>query len=298
MSAKSTVLIVDDSTTNIRVLADIITDEYDIIIATGGKDALEILQEEDVHLILLDVMMPEMDGFEVCKVLKSDEKTKQIPVIFVTALNSTEDEVKGLELGAVDFITKPFSPIVVKTRIRTHLQLYKYSQELENLARIDGLTGIANRREYDMQMEKEWKRAFRNNLPTSLLMMDIDYFKLYNDHYGHGMGDECLRKIGVALSGIAKRTGDLVARYGGEEFVMLLPHTDKNGAQVIAEEILQTIRELNIPHSHSFVSGKITVSIGIASLSPSEENDYHLLEKQADEALYKAKNSGRNRIST
>lgn len=298
MGDKSTVLIVDDSTTNIRVLADIIADEYDVVVATSGKDALKIIHEENIQLILLDVMMPEMDGFEVCKVLKSDDKTKKIPVIFVTALSSTGDEVKGLELGAVDFITKPFSPIVVKTRIRTHLQLYKYAHELETLARIDGLTGIANRREYDIQIDKEWKRALRNHLPTSLLMMDIDYFKPYNDHYGHGMGDECLRKIGTLLFGIAKRTGDLVARYGGEEFVMLLPHTDVAGAQSIAEEILHGVRELGILHEYSLVSDRVTISIGMGSIAPSEGDHYHLLEKCADEALYKAKASGRNRISS
>lgn len=294
MSDKDSVLVVDDGVANIRILAEILSDEHDIIVATSGKQALGIAKEQKIHLILLDIMMPEMDGYEVCKILKSADETKNIPIIFVTALHGHDDELKGLELGAVDFITKPFSPAIVKARVKTHLKLYKQSLELESLARIDGLTGIPNRREYDFQLKKEWNRSIRHNHPISMLMIDIDYFKNYNDNYGHGKGDEALRKISATLLAVAKRAGDFVARYGGEEFVVLLSNTQQEGAILIAQEMLQAIRDLSIVHEFSLVNKIITLSIGIACANPTNAQSCHILEKHADDALYMAKNSKRD----
>jgi diguanylate cyclase (GGDEF)-like protein len=221
--------------------------------------------------------------------------TKNIPIIFVTALNSIDDEVKGLELGAVDFITKPFAPIIIKKRVETHIKLHEYYTQLDELSRLDGLTNIPNRREYDNIIKQEFKRAQRSGLSLTLLMMDIDYFKRYNDTYGHGMGDECLKKVASVFADVVKRTGDMVARYGGEEFIIILPHTDTKGASRIADEILNEVRALNIPHEQSLVANMVTLSIGIAATIPSQSDNYHSLEKKADEALYRAKESGRNR---
>jgi diguanylate cyclase (GGDEF)-like protein len=292
---RNTILIVDDAAANISILADILKDKYDIAVATSGADALKVLKQQHIDLILLDVMMPQMNGFEVCRRLKNDELTKKIPVIFVTALNSIDDEVKGLEIGAVDFITKPFVPILIKKRVETHIKLHEYYTQLDELSRLDGLTNIPNRREYDNVIEQEFKRAQRSGLSLTLLMMDIDYFKRYNDTYGHGMGDECLKKITTVFADVVKRTGDVVARYGGEEFIIILPHTDTKGASLIADEILNEVRALNIPHEQSLVANMVTLSIGIAATIPNQSDHYNRLEKEADEALYRAKDSGRNR---
>ena len=291
---KNTILIVDDTAANIRVLAGILSKEYEILIATSGKDALHLLETEKVDLILLDIMMPIMDGYEVCKTLKENSKTSKIPVIFVTALDSTDAEIKGLHLGAVDFITKPFNNIVVQARVRTHIKLYEQSILLEELAKKDGLTGIANRREYDERIAMEWSRAKRNTTELSLIMIDIDFFKKYNDRYGHGMGDICLRQVASAIEHMPRRPTDLFARYGGEEFVVLLPETSQENACLIAQNIKETIELLQIIHEESSVSNHVTISIGVASKKAIKGN-FKTLEKASDDALYQAKEKGRNR---
>lgn len=295
MMSKHTILIVDDTAANIRVLAGILENEYEILVATSGKDAITLAKNEEVDLVLLDVMMPEMDGYEVCKILKSSTKTSKIPVIFVTALNSTEAEVKGLQIGAVDFISKPFNALAVQARVRTHIKLYKQTLLLEEISKKDGLTGISNRREYDEKIQIEWSRAQRNGTELSMLMMDIDFFKQYNDTYGHGMGDECLRKISHAIDKMPKRAIDLFARYGGEEFVLLLPDTPAKSACDMAQKIQNAIAELQIAHKASSVNEYVTLSIGIASMLPKENEIFLQLQTQSDEALYSAKNQGRNR---
>ena len=291
------VLIVDDVPVNIQVLAEALRADYRVRIAANGPKALAIAASDDPpDIILLDVMMPEMDGYEVCRRLKNVPETKDIPVIFVTAKSSSEDEALGLNLGAVDYITKPFSIPVVKARVRTQVQLKARTEMLERLAMVDGLTGIANRRSFDQSLEHEWKRASRNALPVSVVMIDIDHFKPYNDTYGHGAGDICLQQVAEALRSVTQRPGDLVARYGGEEFAALLPETDVDGAEMIASAMREAVSNLKLPHEHSPVADHITVSLGHATCFNEFDASPRKLVDAADDALYKAKESGRNRV--
>lgn len=294
--ADTTILIVDDMPSNIEILNQVLGGEYDILFATGGREALEIAANEVPDLILLDVMMPNMDGYQVCKKLKADPRTQRIPVIFITAMDQDEDEARGLNLGAIDYLTKPIRPAIVKARVRNHLQLKRYRDFLEYLSLTDGLTGIPNRRRLDVCLESEWRRGRRNGTPLSLIIMDIDLFKAFNDGYGHPAGDECLRQVAAALVGCIRRPADLVARYGGEEFACLLPDTDLEGAVSVAEQIRQKIHEMNIPHGFSAVADRITLSMGVISQVPGHAQSPADLIRVADGCLYKAKREGRNRI--
>jgi len=294
-SARSSILIVDDQPTNIRVLGEALKNDYQIKMATTGLKALEIASSDDPpDLILLDIIMSGIDGYEVCKKLKESHKTEKIPVIFITAKNQESDETKGLEYGAVDYITKPFSTPIVKARVKTHLELKRHRDILEDLSTLDGLTGIPNRRKFDEYLEREWKRAVRDSYPLSLIMIDIDYFKLFNDNYGHGKGDECLKKVAKNLSMTARRPADFVARYGGEEFCSILPNTPIEKAAEFSELLRHNIENLNIPHDFSPAYNKVTISLGCASTIPTIEKSYELLVKSADNELYKAKSDGRN----
>jgi diguanylate cyclase (GGDEF)-like protein len=294
---KARVLIVDDEKMNLKVLADLLKGEYAPVLAISGEQALQhALGDFPPDLILLDVVMPEMGGYEVIKILKDNEKTNKIPVIFVTALNSIEDEEHGLKLGAVDYITKPFSPPVVKIRVRNHLRLVHQYRLLDQLAHLDGLTEIPNRRRFEEVFQKEWTRSARNGTPFSLAMIDVDFFKQYNDHYGHAMGDIALQKIAKALEGSLKRPADLIARYGGEEFVMILPETDAVAAKMVTERSLQKVAALNIPHHFSKAADFISVSIGLVTLYIDNTTLPQACLTAADKNLYLAKQSGRNRI--
>jgi diguanylate cyclase (GGDEF)-like protein len=294
---KQSVLIVDDMVSNIEILSGVLGTEYEVLFATSGKDALDVVYDQAPDLILLDVIMPDMDGYEVCAKLKADEKTRDIPVIFVTAMDQEEDESKGLNAGVIDYITKPFRSSIVKARVRNHLELKRYRDLLKELSTVDGLTGIPNRRRFDEVLESEWRRARRNQTPLSLLLMDIDFFKAYNDHYGHLAGDDCLRQLARGLAEIVRRPADLVARYGGEEFVLLLPDTDADGAIWVANRVQDKIKHLNIPHSHSAVADHVTFSIGVATLVPADDQTLFDLIQCADKLLYTAKQNGRNCVS-
>ena len=299
LAQRARILLVDDSSANLRILGEILAAEYDILVATSGEAALEIAQDpEPPDLILLDVKMPGMDGYATCQILKESEQTRSIPVIFITAVEGSQAESKGFELGAVDYITKPYAAPVVRARVRTHMALMQYTRLLENLAFLDGLTGIANRRQFDLELEKEWRRMMRRNAPLSLLMIDIDHFKAFNDHYGHGAGDECLRLVARSIAGVIKRPGDLAARYGGEEFAVILPDTDERGAAVVAESMLRAINALQIAHETSPVAGQVTISLGAASYVPQRHETPQGLINAADRALYLAKTAGRNQIRT
>lgn len=292
------ILIVDDMTSNIQVLANALQDDYRIKVATSGERAIDIARSESPpDVILLDIMMPELDGYEVCKRLKSDPKTSTIPIIFVTALSDAADEEKGLNLGAVDYITKPFHLPIVKARVRNHLSLKLKTDLLEELSHLDGLTHIANRRHFDEVMEKETHRIHRMMQPISILMLDVDYFKPFNDNYGHGLGDECLVQVAKAMTQVLKRPNDLLARYGGEEFVVLLPETPLAGAIKVAEDLRTAVEMLNFPHKYSAVADHVTISVGVASNEVSQESAVDALLKRADAALYQAKAAGRNRVS-
>jgi len=291
------ILIVDDNPTNIQVLNEVLGDDYEILFATNGKDGIHIAREEQPDLILLDIMMPEMDGYHVCRELKESLRTKDIPVIFVTAMSEAEDETNGLEMGAVDYIIKPINPPIVKARVRNHLELKRQRDLLRNLSNIDGLTGIPNRRRLDELLEQEWARAARNQTPLSVMMIDIDFFKQFNDHYGHLAGDDCLKAIAQLLATSARRPADFVARYGGEEFVCILPDTDYVGAKALAEQVRKNVEMLAIPHQSSQVAEVVTVSIGVASVAAPHEDTPNGLIKAADAKLYEAKRKGRNRIA-
>lgn len=294
---KPRILIVDDEKMNLKVLADLLKEEYSPVLARTGEQALQhAFGEAPPDLILLDVVMPEMGGYEVIKTLKNSEKTNNIPVIFVTALNSIEDEERGLLLGAVDYITKPFSPPIVKMRVRNHLRIVHQYKLLDQLAHLDGLTEIPNRRRFEEVFHKEWSRAARNGTPFSLAMVDVDFFKQYNDHYGHAIGDIALQRIAKAIAYVLRRPGDLVARYGGEEFVMLLPETDAFAAYEVAQRCLRQVEELAIPHRHSRAGETVTVSIGLVTKAMNAVTSPQTIITTADRNLYAAKASGRNRI--
>ncbi|MBF0338818.1 MAG: PleD family two-component system response regulator [Nitrospirae bacterium] len=296
---KPSLLIVDDEPSNVRILNELLRADYNIRVATSGERALQIaLSDAPPDLILLDVMMPGIDGYGVCKSLKADPATEDIPVIFITSKVDEQDEIKGFEAGAVDYVTKPFRPVIVKARVETHVALRVKSEMLKNLSLRDGLTGISNRRRFDEYMEIVWNYSIRESLPLSLILIDIDYFKLYNDHYGHQSGDSCLIEVAGCLASSINRKTDVVARYGGEEFTCILPNTHLDGAVSVAGKFRDDIIALQIPHSRSSANDCITISQGIATLIPSDTSSPETLIKMADQALYKAKENGRNRFCT
>ena len=289
MIPKKRLLIADDQPMNIRMMAEALVDEYEVFFATSGAKALEIAAAGGIDLILLDVVMPEMDGFEVCRRLKANEATAPIPIIFVTALDESTDEARGFDAGAVDYITKPIRPPVVRARVRTHLELKAARDLLERLASIDPLTGIANRRRFDAVLTSEWRRAVRQSSWFSLAIVDVDHFKLFNDTYGHARGDDCLRAIGQAIAVTARRPADLGARYGGEEFAMIFPETGSDTMRALLRGLLENVQSLGIEHAHSPCEGRLTVSAGGVSLIASEATTAERILETADALLYEAK---------
>jgi diguanylate cyclase (GGDEF)-like protein len=288
-------LVVDDQPINIQALYRIFAPDHRVLMATSGAKALALCKEDPPDLVLLDVVMPEMDGHEVCARLKADEATRNIPVIFVTSHTDADEETKGLELGATDFIAKPVNPAVVRARVKTHLTLKAQSDLLRRMVFIDGLTGVANRRCFDERLDVEWRRAARSALPLAILMLDVDHFKRFNDRYGHQLGDECLRRVSAAINGGLVRPGDMVARYGGEEFACILPATDFEGALAVAAGLEKAVRGLQIEHSESDVCNVVTLSIGVSMGLPGRDGDPARLLALADAQLYRAKHGGRGR---
>ena len=258
---KQRILIADDERINRKVLSGLLEENHDVIIAKNGEQVLRRVKEDlTIDLILLDIMMPEMDGYDVLKALKGNESTKDIPVIFITSLDSVDSEEKGLKLGASDYIAKPFHPAIVKLRVENHLKFVRQRKLLETLAGCDGLTGINNRRYFDETLQKEWSKIKRNNLPLSLVMIDVDFFKKYNDYYGHGAGDSVLKSVASTIVSKLLRPGDSAARYGGEEFALILPETDIEGALCVTEKIRISIEKLAILHEKSDVGDYLTIS--------------------------------------
>lgn len=298
LSKQQTILIVDDAKTNINVLAELLRLDFKVRAATSGEKALEIaFSENPPDLILLDILMPGMDGYEVCKNLKASSQTKNIPVIFITGKVNEEDEIYGFSIGAVDYITKPFRPIVVKARVNTHAELKRHRDYLEGISYLDGLTGIPNRRKFDEYLNFSCIFAINESLPVSMIMMDIDHFKLFNDRYGHQEGDVCLKMIAQALLETLVNKTDFVARYGGEEFACILPNKTKEAAMEIAEQLRLCVADLQIPHADSLVEPFVTISLGVATQFPTSSLIGKDLIKAADEALYRSKESGRNKVS-
>jgi len=302
----STILIVDDNPDNLSVLNSALAGQgYRVLSKKSGEDAIRTAEKRNPDLILLDILMPGIDGFETCRRLKQDDRLKEIPVIFMSALSDTVDKIRGFEIGGVDYVTKPFQQEELHARINTHLTIRKLQEELrsrnellQEMVSLDGLTGIANRRRFDEVLERELKRHTRDRLPLSLILCDIDYFKLYNDTYGHQEGDHCLKKVAACLKKAANRETDLAARYGGEEFVLICSNTDADGAAIVADNIRQHLEDTGIEHRASKVCGTVTISMGIRTAAPEEALSPESIIREADEALYEAKKSGRNCFRT
>ncbi len=292
------VLIVDDVPDNVRILSRIVVNEgHQVSAATSGQSALRLIESCEPDLILLDVVMPEMDGYQVCTTLKAHPQFRNIPVIFITGLNDVDEEVHGLELGAVDYIIKPFKEVIVRMRVRTHLELKRQHDILNQLSHFDGLTGIPNRRAFDERLVQEWKRACRTNDSLAAVMIDIDYFKQYNDAYGHLVGDDCLQRVAKALAKQMQRGSDFIARYGGEEFVCLLSGIDHSGLTTFAEQLRLSVAVLQIPHCTSSAALYVTVSIGAVLCQPSINTSAIDLIAHTDSQLFMAKDGGRNRVN-
>lgn len=295
-STRQQVLIIDDQKTNLKILGDILRQDVDVTLAQSAEQGLRKAIEFQPDLILLDVLMPDINGFELIKSLKHHAHTSSIPVIFITALSDTNHEEQGLRLGACDYIYKPFHATIVQARVRLHLQLSRQRKLLEQLAHIDPLTGIANRRKYDQVLEQLWRSATRQHSHLSLVMLDIDHFKEFNDHYGHAAGDKVLHQVATHLKQTLRRPNDFIARYGGEEFVILLPDSDEEGSRQLIEHCLSSIEQLQLEHGYSPISDYITLSAGGISCAATQAEDPNDVLKRADDMLYKAKQSGKNQL--
>ena len=298
LPARPRLLVVDDQPINIQTLYQIFHADHEVFMATSGEQALAFCRSNPLpDLILLDVVMPGLDGLAVCQQLKADPVLANIPVIFVTACMDPADETRALEAGGVDFITKPVNPMVVRARVKTHLTLKAQGDFLRSLVFIDGLTGVANRRRFDEALLSEWRQCRRAGTPLALLMIDIDHFKRYNDHYGHPTGDACLQQVAAVLKAAMQRACDLVARYGGEEFVCLLPGCDQAPALAKAQALQAALAAQGIAHEASPTAAWVTLSIGVAVAQPQAGGSPAALVAAADAALYSAKHRGRNCIS-
>jgi len=311
----SRLLIVDDDPATIRVLGRMLQAFGEVRFAIDGEAAIRTIEAWNPDLVFLDAQMPEMDGFEVCRKVKANPRHADLPILFVTARTDIESEIAALDAGAVDFITKPLSPPIVRARIRTHLTLKQRTDELNRLAMVDGLTGIANRRRFDQLLHQECRRAYRTGASLSALLIDIDHFKSFNDLNGHEAGDACLRSVAKTLAGSARRPGEVLSRYGGEEFAIVTPACDLDQAVALGRKMCDAVRSLQVPHRGSPL-GIVTVSIGAATLDrdqragiampTGQEGDARMavlctnsangLIALADRALYAAKAAGRNRV--
>lgn len=289
------ILIVDDSQVQANFLKSILKERYEVTVCSTGRDGLQTAQANAYSLILLDVVMPDMDGFEVLQELQAASQTKNTPVIMITGLTDVENEEKGLMLGAVDYITKPFHPVIVKARVKTHIKLFHYQEQFRLQAMVDELTGVANRRSYEMNSLLRWRDAIRLGLPFSVCMMDIDKFKVYNDTFGHPAGDQVLAAVAKAASSCLRRSTDFFARYGGEEFVAITVGWDADKASEHMEQVRQTVEALHIPHN-PMVSQWVTISMGGVTVAPKEGDSYDACLKIADSMLYDAKRFGRNQV--
>lgn len=312
MEGKAKILAVDDQPANLLAIEGLLEGlDITLITAASGQEALAIMLEHQLALILLDVQMPEMDGYETAALIRGKKQTREIPIVFVTAINKEEEHIfKGYEAGAVDYLFKPLNPHILRSKVKVFLQLYeqkrqllKNARELEEanqrlhlLSSLDPLTGLANRRRFNEVLRAEWRRAMREQNPVAIILVDIDNFKAYNDYYGHLAGDECLRLISDTLNSPLMRPSDVVARFGGEEFILLLPGTDLAGGLHIAETARQKVEKLAIPHATSAVASCVTVSFGVSAVIPPRSGmDETALIHVADTALYQAKDAGKNR---
>ncbi|WP_430459454.1 diguanylate cyclase domain-containing protein [Thalassolituus sp. LLYu03] len=295
LTRKPRLMIVDDQPLIIRVLNEIFKAEFEVFMATTGQQALAMCAVNPPDIMLLDVMMPEMDGYEVCRMLKASQSMSDFPVIFVTAQNDVVDEVRAFDVGGVDFISKPINPLLVTARVRTHVTVKLQRDILTSMVTLDGLTGVSNRRYFDEQLLLNWRQCQRDQCALSLILIDIDCFKQYNDRYGHIAGDAVLQNVAGTLRSLLKRPLDSFSRYGGEEFVCLLPATEHEGAALVADHMLEAVHRLGIQHEASSVAAHVTISAGVATMIPDVVFQAEQLVAAADEQLYRAKREGRDR---
>ena len=295
-SKKHSVLVADDEKTYLMELTTILSPKYEVYAVKNGQDAISSAEELLPDVILLDIVMPDMDGYEVIYALKRSEKTADIPVIFVSGLSDASDEERGLHLGAADYISKPFSPAIVDLRVRNQVEIRENLRRIEHLSLTDQLTGLPNRRCFDGRLKIEWGIAQRERWPLSLLIVDIDFFKEYNDTFGHQQGDTALWSVASSIKKSIRRPSDLAARWGGEEFIILLPNTDSKGAVEVAEQIRRTIENMEIRCSDGVVTN-VTVSIGVNTWTKDDNFSVDKFISGADRALYESKNGGRNRVT-
>jgi diguanylate cyclase (GGDEF)-like protein len=300
---QSLILIVDDEPfIRAQLRLSLQCEGYRTVEAQDGREALTVFNQLKPDIVLLDAIMPDMDGFECCTHLQELDNSKYTPVLMITGLEDQESVDRAFEVGAIDYVTKPIHWAVLRQRVRrliqqSHLQqkLEAANRELQRLVTIDELTQVANRRRFEEYCSQEWQCMAREQLPLSLILCDVDFFKAYNDTYGHRAGDRCLQLVAKAIQDSAKRPADLVARYGGEEFAVILPRTDAEGAVHIATTICESVRGLLIPHYGSQISDYVTLSAGVATAIPQPHSDFQEIIDEADRALYQAKIAGRDR---
>ncbi|MGF1515319.1 MAG: diguanylate cyclase domain-containing protein [Elainellaceae cyanobacterium] len=304
-SSPLTILLADDDRFTRQLLISQLTQtsEYRVIDVDNGKACLEAYHEVNPNIVLLDASMPTMDGFECCQQLRSLRPTESLPILMITGLDDCASVDRAFEAGATDYVTKPIHWAVLRQRVRLYIercQLYQAleaaNKRLKKLVALDGLTQIPNRRRFDETLQQEWRRLARESLPLSLALFDVDFFKKYNDVYGHLAGDHCLRQVAAVAQQSLHRPADLAARYGGEEFALLLPNTGEAGAVAIAQQLCHMVSALAIPHQASDVSPYVSVSVGVACMIPRPDQSADLLIEAADTALYQAKNFGRDQV--
>ncbi len=314
--SKCIVLLVDDQPIIAEGIRRMLADEGDIVFhyCEEPSQAIQMASDLEVTVILQDLVMPDIDGMTLVRFFRANMQTRNIPIIVLSSKEDPQIKSDAFSNGANDYLVKLPDQIELLARIRAHSKSYIHQLErdaafqalremqkqleasnkkLQELSSLDGLTGIANRRQFDESLDKEWKRAARNDLPLSLILIDIDFFKPFNDNYGHQAGDDCLIRVAKALQETIVRPTDVIARYGGEEFTAILPDTNAEGAAVVAEKLRIAIESLNIKHEHSKAAEYVTISLGIAD-NPGLADLESLIHK-ADECLYEAKESGRNR---
>lgn len=307
---KPHVLIVDDDPVAVSVITRVLGEQATVCVASDGWEAVDMARTENPDLILLDAELPGLGGFDVCRQIKAMPEFEHVPIVIITSHRDEKFELEGFDAGASDFVTKPVNHQLLRVRIRSHLRAKWMADELRISARTDQLTRIANRRRFDEVLAKEWSRAHRSSESLSVILLDVDYFKRFNDCYGHPAGDDCLRRVAGALRDACLRPADLVARYGGEEFGVILPETSSAGAACVAQRLLEAVERLDIPHAASLVGSRVSVSAGVAPYCPrprypescrvvSGDVNAALVDKllaDADAALYAAKAAGRGRF--
>lgn len=289
-----TLLCIDDESVNLKVLDSIFKNHYKIIVGKSAQQGFTKALEAIPDLILLDVIMPDESGFDLIQKIKAHPALKHIPVIFITGLQSTEDEEKGLTLGACDYIQKPFNYGIVRARVNTHLEIIRQRKLLENLAHIDSLTELPNRRKWELDSLHYWRTAQSSQQSMAFGIIDIDHFKKFNDAHGHQEGDIVLRKVSNTIRRILFNYNGNIYRCGGEEFYFYIANINENNIQTTIDHCVQGVLALKLPHPHTEHAPYLSVSLGAVTIIPSQDVQLDDVMKQADDLLYEVKSSTRN----